>query len=117
MNLQRCSNLAAPAAAGLSTKQRGAWRRRLLRSVLAVAACALAGGAGAAEIQERSFKLAFTQAIDSHWGLGGKRFAELVAHKSGGKMQVKPVTDKYVKELGEPLVQELQRELAKARGK
>jgi TRAP-type C4-dicarboxylate transport system substrate-binding protein len=101
----------------MTMKYGRALRAGLLRSVVAVAACALAGGAGAAEIKERSFKLAFTQAIDSHWGLGGKRFAELVAHKSGGKMQVKPVTDKYVKELGEPLVQELQRELAKARSK
>ena len=57
-------------------------------SVLAIFA-ALAGFAQAQDIKERTFKVAFLPTDDHPIGLGAKRFADLVAEKSGGKMKVR----------------------------
>lgn len=61
--------------------------RQLLSSV------ALAGllmpAVQATDIKERTIKFSFVQTIDSHWGLGAQRFADLVKQKSGGKLTVK----------------------------
>ncbi len=43
----------------------------------------------ATDIKERSLKFAFVNPIEHPWGVGAKRFADLVAQKSGGKMQIK----------------------------
>lgn len=48
------------------------------------------GTATAADIQSRTIKFAFVQTIDSHWGLGAQKFAEIVKEKSGGKLKIKP---------------------------
>jgi tripartite ATP-independent transporter DctP family solute receptor len=42
-----------------------------------------------AEIKERTIKLAFVNTADSAHGVGATRLAEVVAQKSGGKMQLK----------------------------
>ena len=55
---------------------------------LAIAGLLLAGTAQA-EIQEHTFKLPVVQAADHPHGLGAKRFAEIVAAKSGGKIKVR----------------------------
>lgn len=43
----------------------------------------------AQEIKERNIKFAFANTADSAHGIGAKRFAEVVANKSGGKLNVK----------------------------
>jgi len=68
--------------------------KQRIRSVLfaGAAAASLLGAAGAAlaqDIKERSIKFAFANTADSAHGLGAKRFAETVAKKSGGKLNVK----------------------------
>lgn len=47
------------------------------------------GWAHSADIKERAVKFSFVQNMDSHWGTGAQKFAELVNEKSGGKMKVK----------------------------
>lgn len=66
--------------------------RKLLCGLTTAGLLALGAGAGAAraaDVKERSIKFAFVQTLDSHWGLGAQRFAELVDRKSGGRMKVK----------------------------
>lgn len=47
------------------------------------------GGAQAADIKEHTLRFAFQNVAEHPQGLGAKKFAEIVAQKSGGKMQVK----------------------------
>ena len=69
---------------------RGDGMRMIRKACLAgLAAGLLLAGAAHAEIQERTFRLPFVQAADHPHGLGAKRFAEIVAAKSGGKMTVR----------------------------
>lgn len=63
-------------------------RTTILGLGLALASLLLGAGSTQAQVQERAFKLAFVQAAEHPHGLGSKRFAELVAEKSGGKMTV-----------------------------
>ena len=65
-------------------------RRRFL-SILTTALCALGlalPAAQAADIKTRSIRFAFVNNADHPQGLGAKRFAELVAQKSGGRIKV-----------------------------
>jgi TRAP-type transport system periplasmic protein len=62
--------------------------RKAFLAGLASAGLLLAGTAYA-EIQEHTFKLPVVQAADHPHGLGAKRFAEIVAAKSGGKIKVR----------------------------
>ena len=64
---------------------------RLILSALALAtaACLPVAAAHAAEFKERTIRFAFVQTMDSHWGAGAQRFADLVKQKTGGKIQVK----------------------------
>lgn len=52
-----------------------------------------AGGAGAADVKERAIKLSYVTAKDSPYGLGVAKFADLVAHKSEGKIKVRGYSD------------------------
>lgn len=68
--------------------------KKSIRSVLfagAVAASLLgaASAAQAQDIKERSIKFAFVNTADSAHGIGAKRFSEVVAQKSGGKLSIK----------------------------
>ena len=62
--------------------------RRFLLSALTAALLPLSA-AHAADAKERTIKFAFVQTLDSHWGLGAQRFADLVDKKSGGRIKVK----------------------------
>jgi tripartite ATP-independent transporter DctP family solute receptor len=59
--------------------------------VLMAAVCGmfLASGAKAADIKEQTLRFSFLNVAEHPQGLGAKKFADLVAQKSGGKMQVK----------------------------
>lgn len=59
----------------------------LLATLAAAFLCT--GAAQAADVKERTFRFAFVQTADSHWGLGAQRFADLVNQKSGGRMNVR----------------------------
>ena len=61
--------------------------RRILLGALA--ACVSAGSALAADYSEHSFKLGHVIADDHPAALGGKRWAELLAQRSGGKIKVR----------------------------
>ncbi|SDD37788.1 tripartite ATP-independent transporter solute receptor, DctP family [Variovorax sp. CF079] len=68
--------------------------KRSIRAVVVglTVACACVGAAGMAfaqDIKERNIKFAFANTADSAHGIGAKRFAEMVASKSGGKLNVK----------------------------
>jgi tripartite ATP-independent transporter DctP family solute receptor len=65
-------------------------RRILMKTVLAGCATVVAGlpPAQAQDIKERALKIAFSQQDTHPQGLGAKRFSELVAAKSGGKLKV-----------------------------
>ncbi|CAN7167243.1 MULTISPECIES: TRAP transporter substrate-binding protein [unclassified Variovorax] len=68
--------------------------KRSIRAVVVglTVACACVGAAGLAfarDIKERNIKFAFANTADSAHGIGAKRFAEMVASKSGGKLNVK----------------------------
>ncbi len=64
--------------------------RRLLCSLIAAPALLWTGvQAHAADIKERTLRFAFVQPKDSHMGYGAQKFADLVAQKSGNKIQVK----------------------------
>lgn len=54
----------------------------------AVTAAALASNAQADDIKARQLKFAFVNNAEHSQGLGAKRFAEIVAQKSGGKINV-----------------------------
>jgi tripartite ATP-independent transporter DctP family solute receptor len=64
--------------------------RRLLCGLLAAPALLWASApAHAADIKERTLRFSFVQPKESHMGYGAQKFAELVAHKSNNKIQVK----------------------------
>ena len=63
-------------------------KRSTLKALVAVAALALFGSAGA-QVQERSFKLGLQNPKGHPLELGATKFAELVAAKSGKKISVK----------------------------
>lgn len=65
-------------------------RRILMKTVLTACVTLLAGLqlAQAQDVKERSLKIAFSQQDTHPQGLGAKRFSELVAAKSGGKLKV-----------------------------
>jgi len=60
--------------------------RRLLLAALALAA---AGTCAAADIKERTIKFPIVNQLDHPQGIGAKKFADLVAAKSEGKIKVK----------------------------
>ena len=64
---------------------------RLIRAALALAtaACLPISAAHGAEFKERTIRFAFVQTMDSHWGAGAQRFADLVKQKTDGKIQIK----------------------------
>lgn len=49
----------------------------------------LSAQVGAADIKPRTLKFSFVQPKESHMGYGAEKFAELVAKKSGGKINVR----------------------------
>lgn len=65
---------------------------RLRRTVLALLGSALLAGAifpvNGQEIKQRNLRFAFSLAKDHPLGAGAQKFADAVAHKSGGKMKV-----------------------------
>jgi TRAP-type transport system periplasmic protein len=64
--------------------------RTLAATALTLAALVTPGGlVQAQDIKERTFKVAFLPTEGHPIGLGAKRFADLVAEKSGGKMKVR----------------------------
>jgi tripartite ATP-independent transporter DctP family solute receptor len=64
--------------------------RWLLCSLIAAPALLWTGvQAHAADIKERTLRFAFVQPKESHMGYGAQKFADLVAQKSGNKIQVK----------------------------
>ena len=65
--------------------------RTIRRGFLALLAATglFPAGAAQAEVRERTLRLPVVQAADHPHGLGAKRFAEIVAAKSGGKMTVR----------------------------
>ena len=64
-------------------------KRLVLKSLVAAVALAAFGMASAQDIKERTFKFATNGAGEHPSVAGMKKFSELVAAKSGGKMQVK----------------------------
>lgn len=62
-------------------------KRSTLKTLLAMAALAAFGSAGA-QVQERTFKLGLQNPKGHPLELGASKFAELVAQKSGGKLKV-----------------------------
>ena len=67
-------------------------KRLILKSLVATAVLAAFGMAGAQDIREHTFKFATNGAGEHPSVAGMKKFAELLAAKSGGKMQVKLFT-------------------------
>jgi len=63
-------------------------KRRTLSAVIAAAALAAAGLAGA-QVKERTIKFAFQNQTGHPQAQGAQKFADLVAQKSGGRMSVK----------------------------
>ncbi|RYF37739.1 MAG: TRAP transporter substrate-binding protein, partial [Comamonadaceae bacterium] len=59
-----------------------------LRGTLAAVLFTFALGAGAQDIQERTIKFGHLNNADHPTSLGVKKFAEIVAAKSGGKIKV-----------------------------
>lgn len=61
------------------------------RSLASTLACSLliCGPAAAQDVKERSIKFAFANTAESAHGAGARKFAEVVAQKSGGKLNVK----------------------------
>lgn len=64
-------------------------RHTLALLLLAGLAGGLAGGAHAQDIQERTIRFGHLNNTDHPMSMGARKFAELVAAKSGGKLQVK----------------------------
>ncbi|RZL95804.1 MAG: TRAP transporter substrate-binding protein [Variovorax sp.] len=64
-------------------------RAIVLGVAVAGASIGATGTAFAQDIKERNIKFAFVNTADSAHGIGAKRFAEVVASKSGGKLNVK----------------------------
>jgi TRAP-type C4-dicarboxylate transport system substrate-binding protein len=63
--------------------------RRISAGLAIVSAILLAGAANAADIKERSLKIAFVNIKEHPHGLGAQKFADIVAEKSGGKIKAK----------------------------
>jgi tripartite ATP-independent transporter DctP family solute receptor len=63
--------------------------RVLLSALVALAAPLLSQSAGAQEIQDRTIRFGHLNNTDHPTSIGTRKFAELVAAKSGGKLQVK----------------------------
>ncbi len=67
--------------------------KRALKTILAVGVASglafLAGAGHAADIKERTFKVAFVQPKDHPQGIALERFAEIVGKNSGGKLKVR----------------------------
>ena len=63
-------------------------KRIFIKSILAAAALAVAGGAFAQDIKERTIKLGQQNPKGHPLVSGGEKFAEIVAAKSGGKIKV-----------------------------
>jgi TRAP-type transport system periplasmic protein len=63
--------------------------RRMSAGLAVVSAILLAGVANAADIKERSLKIAFVNIKEHPHGLGAQKFADIVAEKSGGKITAK----------------------------
>ena len=63
-------------------------KRTFLKSIVAVAALAVAGGAFAQDIKDRSIKLGLQNPKGHPLVTGAEKFAEIVAAKSGGKIKV-----------------------------
>ncbi|NML15750.1 TRAP transporter substrate-binding protein [Azohydromonas caseinilytica] len=59
------------------------------RSLVALAAAVLLPVAAQAQVREHNIKFAFQNPKEHPQGMGAQKFADLVAQKSGGKMQVK----------------------------
>lgn len=66
-----------------------AWLKAASAAVLLVSALASRTPAAAQEVKDRTIKLALANTIDSAHGSGAKRFAEVVAQKSGNKLKVR----------------------------
>jgi tripartite ATP-independent transporter DctP family solute receptor len=66
-----------------------AFSRSVAAAVTMAGSILTLGTASAQDIQERSIKLAFVNAVGSAHDLGAKRFAEIVAKKSDGKLTIK----------------------------
>jgi tripartite ATP-independent transporter DctP family solute receptor len=64
-------------------------KRSIRAVVVGLAVAGTMGTAFAQDIKERNIKFAFANTADSAHGIGAKRFAEVVASKSGGKLKVK----------------------------
>lgn len=65
-----------------------AYFKTLLGTVVLASSLASASGAWAQEVKERTIKFALVNTAESAHGLGAKRFAEIVAQKSGGKLKI-----------------------------
>jgi TRAP-type transport system periplasmic protein len=63
-------------------------KRMFIKTILAAATLALAGGAMAQDIKERSLKLGLQNPKGHPLVTGAEKFAEIVAAKSGGKIKV-----------------------------
>jgi len=61
----------------------------LVLGILAVATVMPAARVNAQDIKEHQFKFSFVLTPETPLGLGAVKFAEIVSHKSGGKMTVK----------------------------
>ncbi|MCZ2498972.1 DctP family TRAP transporter solute-binding subunit [Xylophilus sp. Kf1] len=64
-------------------------KRMFIKTLLATAALALAGTVGAQDIKPRTIKFAFLNQTGHPQAQGAQKFADLMAQKSGGKIQVK----------------------------
>lgn len=64
-------------------------RNKLLAGLLPAFLAVLPASALAADIKERAIKMPIVNQIDHPQGIGATKFAELVDHKSGGRMKVK----------------------------
>jgi tripartite ATP-independent transporter DctP family solute receptor len=71
--------------------------KKIQRSLLAATSALLTTlgsvGAHAADVQERTIKFGYVAPQQHPQGMGAKKFAELVAQKSGGKLNVKGFSD------------------------
>jgi tripartite ATP-independent transporter DctP family solute receptor len=63
--------------------------RSIALALLAAAALALPSFSSAQNVKERNIKLALANTADSAHGLGAQRFSDIVAKRSGGKLNVK----------------------------
>jgi tripartite ATP-independent transporter DctP family solute receptor len=63
--------------------------KRLLASVLASGLLLPMGTGQAADIKERTLRLAFVNPIEHPWGVGAQKFVSLVDERSGGKMKIR----------------------------